>query len=210
MARPGLGPERIIEVIRELEAVGREVTVTAVRERLGSGSFSTIGTVVADWRREKASGARPAIPEPPEGVRAAYSHLWAEAWKAAMAVHEPERQAFATERQERERARAEMTSEIARLENELDAEKERAGNAFRNLEEEFQSVNHERDAFRDEVQEVRTALAAAEGALQEARKQVEREAERSARTEERVAELSERLIAEAAKAQALAARIKEP
>lgn len=50
---------------------------------------------------------------------------------------------------------------------------------------------------------------AAEGALIEARKQIEREAERSALVERRNQELSERVIAEAAKAQALAARVEQ-
>ena len=52
-------------------------------------------------------------------------------------------------------------------------------------------------------------LAATAGALVEARKQIEREAERSALVERRNQELSERVIAEAAKAQAqaLAARV---
>ena len=43
----------------------------------------------------------------------------------------------------------------------------------------------------------------------EARKQIEREAERSALIERRNQELSEHVIAEAAKAQALAARVEE-
>ena len=58
---------------------------------------------------------------------------------------------------------------------------------------------------RDEAQTSPAELAAAEGALAEARKQVEREAERSALVELRHQELSERVIAEAAKAQALVA-----
>jgi len=195
MARPGVGIERIVEVIRELDTSGKEVTVTAVRERLGTGSYSTIGSVVADWRREKANGVRPATPEPSEGVRVAFSHAWAEAWKAAMAVHEPERQIFARERQEHERAKAEILAEIARLEAELEGEKENATRtAF--------ALTAERDGCRDELQSVRAALAASEGALGEARKQVDHEGERNR-------QLSERVIAEAALAQALAARVEE-
>ena len=84
MARPGVGTEKIIEVIRELEAAGREPTATSVRERLGSGSYTTIAAVLADWRREKASETRAQIPEPPDAVRQLFTQLWAEAWKAAL------------------------------------------------------------------------------------------------------------------------------
>jgi len=59
------------------------------------------------------------------------------------------------------------------------------------------------------AQTARAEFAATEGALVEARKLVEREAERSARVERRNQELPGRLIAEAARAQALAARVDE-
>src|SRR4051794_1703166 len=106
MARPGLGAEQILEVIRELDATqGKDdVTVTAIREKLGSGSYSTIGAVLNEWRKERARTVRPAVPELPETVGHLVRHLWAEAWKAADSVHEPERQAFNRERHEAERA----------------------------------------------------------------------------------------------------------
>src|SRR5512136_2549236 len=112
MARPGIGTDKIIEVVRELEATGREPTATAVRERLGSGSYSTIAAVLADWRREKTKDTGTPIPEPPDSVRHVLSHLWGKAWKAALAVHEPERLAFARARAEHEQTASEMTAEI--------------------------------------------------------------------------------------------------
>src|SRR5262249_45722230 len=136
MARPGIGSERILEVIRELEGQGVEPTVTAVRERLGTGSYSTIGAVLADWRQSRAKGARPAVPEAPDAVRNLFGQLWAEAWNAAMRVHEPERQAFARERQEYERGKSEMLSEIARLETELEGAKEAGAHTAQALTQE--------------------------------------------------------------------------
>jgi transketolase len=195
MARPGVGVEKITEAIRELEARGKEPTVTAIRERLGSGSYSTIGAVLADWRRERASEARPAVPESPDIVRNMVNQLWAEAWNGVMRVHEPERQAFQRERQEHERTKGEMLAEIARLEGELEAERERGAKAV-------ESITTERDQFREEAQTVRASLAAAEGALNESRNRVERE-------EEKNRELSERVIAEAARRQSLATRVEE-
>lgn len=120
MARPGITPERIREIIKQLEAERADVTVTALRERLGTGSYSTLGAVLNDWRQEQARAARPAIPEAPENLAHLLRHLWAEAWKAADASHEPERQVFARERQEHEKARQELAEEVRRLEEELE------------------------------------------------------------------------------------------
>ncbi len=114
MARPGVAPREIIEVIKQLEAEGVETTVTAVRERLGSGSYSTIGTVLNEWRREQAQATRLAVPEVPEALHRLTRQLWAEAWKSADSLYEPERQAFARERQEHERTKQEMTSEFVK------------------------------------------------------------------------------------------------
>src|SRR4051812_38043465 len=112
-----------------------------------------------------------------------------------MRVHEPERQAFARERQEFERGKGEMLSEISRLEAELEAVKETAARTA-------QALTEERDRLSGEAQSVRVTLATVEGALSEARK-------RADEVQERNRELSERLIAEAAQAQALAAQVAE-
>src|SRR5512135_2958457 len=85
--------------------------------------------------------------------------------------------------------------------------KEETARTLQGLQAQLTALTGERDRVRDELQTARTALAAAEGALAEARKQSEREAERSAAAERRNRELSERVIAEAAKAQALAAGV---
>jgi chromosome segregation ATPase len=194
MPRPGVGAERIVEAINELEAQAKEVTVTAVRERLGTGSFSTIGAVVSDWRQQRAKETRAPVPEPPEGMRGWVSQLWTEAWNGAMKVHEPERQAFARDREEFERGKAEMLSEIARLEAQLDQEKEQTAKAVAVL-------TAERDRYRADLDQVRGSLAEAQGVLGEARKRIEEE-------EGRNRELTERFLAEQGKAQAESAQLK--
>jgi hypothetical protein len=114
-------------------------------------------------------------------------------WIGRTRVHEPERQAFARERQEYERAKGEMLSEIARLEAELGAVKEASEKAAKALSE-------ERDRFESEAQGLRVTLATVEGALGEARKRADEE-------QGRARELSERVITEAARAESLAARV---
>src|SRR3974377_1211627 len=120
MGRPAvINQDRIREAIKELEAEKKEVNAIAIRERLGSGSYSTIAAVLATWRREQAAAVRPIVPEMPEALTHLLRHLWAEAWKAADSNHEPERETFQRERAEHEQQRAEKDHEIARLEAEL-------------------------------------------------------------------------------------------
>ncbi len=163
MARPGIAPTQIEEVINQLAAEGGEVTVTAIRQRLGSGSYSTIGAVLNEWRQEQAKAARPAIPEPPESLNHLLRHLWAEAWKTADSTYEPERQGFARERQEQERVKLEMTAEIDRLEQELEqiaAERDTCRAA--------QAKHHQ------ELEAIQRELAKATGAVELLQPEVER------------------------------------
>ncbi len=74
----GVAPGRIVEIIEQLEAEGADVTVTALRERLGTASYCTLGAVLNDWRQEQARAARPAIPEVPEALAHLLRHLQAE------------------------------------------------------------------------------------------------------------------------------------
>src|SRR5512133_3569341 len=147
MGRPGIEQSKIREVIDELDAEGKAISVTSIRERLGSGSYSTLGAVLAAWRRERAEAFPPTVPAIPEGVTRLVGHLWAEAWKAADSVHEPERQTFQRERAEHEQLRAEKDQEIARLEAEqsrVEAERESARAALAKAGEELERERVER------------------------------------------------------------------
>jgi hypothetical protein len=197
MGRPGIEPDKIREVISELESEGTAVSVTSIRERLGSGSYSTIGVVLAAWRKEQAEAVLPTVPAIPERVSHLVGHLWAEAWRTADSNHEPERQAFQRERAEHEQLRAEMGHEIARLEAELsrvEAERESARAALRRAAEEL-----ERERERERVERakaeatVRTLEAELSELRVESRKALETVTtwvERATRAEARLEELA--------------------
>jgi hypothetical protein len=121
MARLGITPEQILQTIQQLENAGTEATVTAIREQLGTGSFSTISQVLQNWRQEKARTSRPPVPELPDQVAGLFRQLWAEAWRAADAVGAVEREAAAKEQAAHEAQTQEMQNEIARLEQSLAA-----------------------------------------------------------------------------------------
>ena len=98
MARPGVTPDQILQTIQQLESEGNEASVTAIRERLGTGSFTTISQVLQNWRQERERTSRPPVPEVPDHVAGLFRQLWAESWRAADAVAATERDAAAQER----------------------------------------------------------------------------------------------------------------
>lgn len=87
-----------------------------------------------------------------------------------------------------------LKAQLSGVKNELQAEVERATRTVLDL-------SLERDRLREALSVAQTSLGSVEGALGEARKRIE---EQDARNRE----LSERVIAEAAKAQALGERVK--
>jgi chromosome segregation ATPase len=129
MARPGLSAEHIEAAIRELETEGGEVTVNRVRDRLGTGSYSTISQVLGKWREARLKAHTAAIPEVPEALGGLLTQLWREAWQSADRFHQEERQAFLHERGQFSKTKEEMSQEILRLEGEVSRLKEEADDA---------------------------------------------------------------------------------
>src|SRR5262249_31698703 len=156
------------------------VSVTAVRQRLGkTGSFSTIGPVVTEWRGKPGKEGPAPAPEaagPGRGdLPGARRKGGREGGKGtgrrarAAAPGRGER----TARGEGERGgKGEMLAEITRLEAEIDAQREQTTKALSDL-------TAERDRYRAELDQVRGSLAAAEGALGEARKRIAEEEHRN-------------------------------
>ena len=73
--------EQVADAAAAIQAEGLEPTYINVRERLGSGSFSTIQKYLKDWR---GSGAeiKPGAAELPEPFREVLQRFGLEAWRA--------------------------------------------------------------------------------------------------------------------------------
>ena len=184
--------EKIREAIRELEAEKKEVTVVTVRERLGSGSYSTIKDVLNVWRSEQAEIVELAVPEMPETLTHLLRRLWVEAWKAADSVHETERQACERKEIEHERLKAEMTHEIHRLEEgfaEVDADRESLRASFKKVEEELQRKEVERAKAEASVGTLQAELAELRAESRKALDTIAAWVERASRAEARLEEL---------------------
>ncbi|MCP4406347.1 MAG: hypothetical protein GY807_00995 [Gammaproteobacteria bacterium] len=77
MGRAGISKKQVFEAAGALTDEGVSATVQAVRQRIGSGSFSTISAHLADWKAEHAGQVPANIPDMPEKVTLAFAQVWA-------------------------------------------------------------------------------------------------------------------------------------
>ncbi|MCI0654422.1 MAG: DNA-binding protein [Methylococcaceae bacterium] len=116
MARAGITEQQVFEAAQGLLQEGQTVSVSAVRERLGSGSYSTINAHLTKWREDNNNRKPSDIPDIPSSVENALRHIWALAWKEALDPIKSEREGLETVRREMEREKKVMEAEIAGLE----------------------------------------------------------------------------------------------
>jgi len=129
MARTGVTREMIFEVADAIAHEGRTPTVLMVRERLGGGSPNTISPHLATWKQQNEAKAEGSLPPLSDAVQAAMRKVWSSAWQDAQNQLKEEREALGAIRAELERERAEMLTEIERLDGELETTMERLRNA---------------------------------------------------------------------------------
>jgi len=160
MARNGVGDAQVREVIEELHAEGGAVTITGIRERLGTGSYGTISRILFNWREEQKSVKQPLVPEPPDVVSALMSRLWDEAYSAAESQHDAERQAFAQQQAQFRRTEKELLDAISTLENkaqQLESANSTLSHELAQTLDGLKAANIKLDSLRDDLN--RTAAA---------------------------------------------------
>lgn len=214
MARSGVTYDDVQRAIDELLAQGESPSVQKVRERLGTGSFTTISDHLREWRQRRAQNRD--VP-PPRGMPAALQELAEGLWRQAQeSANEAlahyreeadrrteearesaaEARRVAEDAEQREAALAQhlagtearlgsLSAELARREAELEArEKQETRLATRLAELESLLARHREEAQRL-ADEHRQALEAAEAAHRE----------RLAREEQRHESAESRLMA---------------
>jgi len=134
MGRKGITQTQVYEAASALLDEGTSPTVQSVRERIGSGSYTTITNHLAEWRKEHAGQAPADILDIPEKVQGAFRQVWSAASLAAQANVETQRQALEAMRREMDKERVDMTAEIDRLETALEETTQREGRTAQDLE----------------------------------------------------------------------------
>jgi len=138
MARQGISKEKIWETARALEGAGRRVTVSGIRERLGTGSFTTIQAALAEYR-DQAIEAVEAAPEMPDAVRVLSEQVWAACWAEFERQHSEERAAVAERAEKIEEEKAELLQEVRRLEELYETEVNNTAQVLQELTAERES-----------------------------------------------------------------------
>ncbi len=147
MARQGITQEQVFETAQVLLDEGQTVTVSALREKLGTGSYSTISAHLAKWREEN-SGRQPSdIPAMPSSVENALRHVWALAWKEAQRLIKTERDGLDAARREIEKEKKDMANEIARLEAQSIAQGDELKKAAETLEKRNNTLSDAQNAL---------------------------------------------------------------
>ncbi len=119
MARANVSEQQVNEAAEALLRQGQNVTVPAVRTFIGRGSYSTINTYLATWRKTNNGTKSTDAPEIPEGIVRAMDKIWETAWQESQDRICNEREALAAAKREMEREKRDLTQEIVRLEAEL-------------------------------------------------------------------------------------------
>jgi chromosome segregation ATPase len=177
--------ETIWAAADEIDAVGHNPTLAAVRKAVGAGSYTTIQEAMTEWKARRAAKERPLREPAPSVVAERLAELGAEIWSVALEMADSrlttERAALAVERANLEAAR----QEAADLADSLTVELEEARGRL-------SVVEAERDAAREDGERVRAELVAKgsividlTAQLDAAKKALERvEAERDAARED--------------------------
>ncbi len=117
MARRGITREEVFQAADSLQTVGKKVTVIAIREHLGKGSYSTITAALDAWRKEQEEQQKEedvSVPEPLPEVSQAAQNIWVLAWKEAQREFDVQRDALKKETQEQiAHERQEMMEEVS-------------------------------------------------------------------------------------------------
>ena len=146
MARAGISQEQVFEAIEGLMQDNHPVTVSSVRDKLGSGSYSTISTHLAAWRKVNEGRKASDYPDMPDTVDKAFKQVWAMAWKTSQDSIQAEREALALARKKMELESKDLEDEIARLEAENIAQADKIKKADDELSEKEKTLSDTQNA----------------------------------------------------------------
>jgi regulator of replication initiation timing len=124
MARQGITQEQVNETANMLINDGIIVTVQTLRDRLGSGSFSTLSKHLTVWKTGQDKIGKIDIPELPAKVDQAFKQVWAIVWKATQDDVKAERESLETTRKNFEVEKNELLSEVTKLESQLETKEQ--------------------------------------------------------------------------------------
>jgi colicin import membrane protein len=130
-AMSGITKEQVFEAAEALLAAGLTPKVASVREKLGKGSFSTVGPLLKEWFEGNKPPEAPKKEETPKAVEDLASGMWTAALGIALESLEGERQEIENQRLEMQEEKQEavefadkLVEEVEQLRTQLQESKE--------------------------------------------------------------------------------------
>lgn len=154
--------DRIFAIADELDAVGINPTLAAVRKALGGGSFTTISEAMGEWRSRKEAKEAPSREPAPQFVTDRLAEFGAEIWAAALELANGR---LASEREALEVARSQLEGEkreAAELADQVTAELETLQARVAELEASEKAAKSELTALSDSLAKTSERAATAE------------------------------------------------
>lgn len=126
--------KKVREAIEELHSQGVPITNKAVRDRLGSGSLSSIAPVVKRWKADQAMAEQVQLPDAIAAVaNEAIKRIWSTAIETAKAEHEEVAAGLRSNLSESRRECLDFQMECEQLAETVEAQKLEAKRAQKQL-----------------------------------------------------------------------------
>lgn len=154
--------DQIFAAADELDVVGQNPTLAAVRKALGGGSFTTISDAMAEWKSRKAAKEQPLREPAPATISDRLSELGADIWSMALELANGR---LASEREALEAARTQLEaekSEAAEMADQVTAELEEAKTTLAQATAAEGVARDEAEALRQQLAAVQLQAATAE------------------------------------------------
>ncbi|MBF0209114.1 MAG: DNA-binding protein [Oligoflexia bacterium] len=114
----GVNEEQVFETADKLLAAGTPPTLQAVRNEIGSGSYSTISRHLTRWKASQRN--KKEIPQPPAIFTNYMNKVWSASYTEAERVLDNDRQALQVERSKMQEEITGILSIVEKVENERD------------------------------------------------------------------------------------------
>lgn len=175
MANVGITEEAVFAAAQELSRQGIDPTIQAVRDKLGTGSFTTVSKHLKAWEQKVKHILQ--TPKVPLDVMNYMNQLWAAAFREAQNLLESDKKAFQASQEKWEQEKVLVLHEIEKLE----VEKTSASNRCKDLEKELERREAQKKSddeftrkFQAEIAKLQAKLEASEDRRKESTDRADR------------------------------------
>ncbi|MBF0367579.1 MAG: DNA-binding protein [Oligoflexia bacterium] len=117
MGAPGISEIQVFEAADRLKSNGLSITVEAIRNQIGSGSYTTIMKHLDRWKEMVATPSK--IPKAPEAISKHIEKIWEISFLEADSIFAHDRDSFNAEKEQFINEKSSLIAEVEKVETEL-------------------------------------------------------------------------------------------